>query len=185
MSDLPVEFFHGNPASADKMWCLECDAVADYCVGRGCDVGAGGRTLFPDTLRIDCFPDQNPDRVADALALPFADGELDYVFSGHTIEHLADPAAAIREWLRCVRPGGHVVIVAPDTRYTRGQNTDRTPHRFEWAPEDFAHDALGWERQPGPWFTWRGPALGAAVVSFDVACPNWSFHVVLQKGGPT
>ena len=34
--------------------------------------------------------------------------------ANHVLEHLRDPLAAFREWLRVVRPGGHLYIAVPD-----------------------------------------------------------------------
>ncbi|OIR06733.1 hypothetical protein GALL_109810 [mine drainage metagenome] len=43
-----------------------------------------------------------------------ADGEFDFVHSSHCLEHLVDPREGLRNWLRVVRPGGHLVITVPD-----------------------------------------------------------------------
>ena len=42
----------------------------------------------------------------DALALPYADGSFDAVFSIGLFEHFADIAAPLREQMRILRPGG-------------------------------------------------------------------------------
>lgn len=49
----------------------------------------------------------------DGVHLPFDDGSQDAVYSSHCLEHVADPAAVVREWLRVVRIGGYVVTVVP------------------------------------------------------------------------
>jgi SAM-dependent methyltransferase len=46
---------------------------------------------------------------ADVVALPFADGEFDLCVSFNGLHCLPDPAAAVREIARCVRPGGRFV----------------------------------------------------------------------------
>ena len=53
-------------------------------------------------------------RVADAHALPFADGTFDASRIERTLQHLADPACAIAELHRVTRPGGRVVAADPD-----------------------------------------------------------------------
>ena len=50
-------------------------------------------------------------------ALPFADQTFDVVFSHEVIEHVGDDAAAIREAARTIRPGGYVVVYAPNRWY--------------------------------------------------------------------
>jgi SAM-dependent methyltransferase len=47
-----------------------------------------------------------------------ADGSFDFVLSSHCLEHLANPLAALREWLRVCRDGGHLVLVLPNPRHT-------------------------------------------------------------------
>lgn len=49
-------------------------------------------------------------RVADACELPFGDGSFDVVAAMATLEFMPDPSAAVREMVRCVRPGGRLLI---------------------------------------------------------------------------
>jgi ubiquinone/menaquinone biosynthesis C-methylase UbiE len=44
----------------------------------------------------------------DATKLPFADDSFDTVIANHMLYHLDDPRAALREFARVLRPGGHV-----------------------------------------------------------------------------
>ncbi|KAB1102802.1 methyltransferase domain-containing protein [Micromonospora aurantiaca] len=52
--------------------------------------------------------------VADAHRLPFLDDSFDGAWSDRTVQHLADPHAAIGELVRVVRPGGRIVLADPD-----------------------------------------------------------------------
>jgi SAM-dependent methyltransferase len=45
-------------------------------------------------------------------------GAYDVLLSSHTLEHVADPIAALREWRRVLRPGGALVLILPDPRAT-------------------------------------------------------------------
>jgi SAM-dependent methyltransferase len=38
----------------------------------------------------------------------------DFCFSSHSLEHIANPLKAIREWLRIVKSGGFIVIIVPE-----------------------------------------------------------------------
>ncbi|HUW34884.1 MAG TPA: class I SAM-dependent methyltransferase [Planctomycetota bacterium] len=49
-------------------------------------------------------------RVADARDLPFRDGSFDVIAAIAAIEFIADVHAALREMLRCLRPGGSLII---------------------------------------------------------------------------
>ena len=120
---------------------------------------------------MDMFEDLSPHVIGNAEELPFADDTFDYVASCHLLEHLGDTIGVLKEWLRVVKLGGHVAAVVPDTRFTLGQNTDRTPHLHEWAPGDFERDILAW--------FWGSKHV--IQKDFGPACPGWSFKVVLEK----
>lgn len=51
---------------------------------------------------------------ADAHALPFGDNSFDGARVERTLQHVADPAAAVREIARVTRPGRRVVAFEPD-----------------------------------------------------------------------
>jgi SAM-dependent methyltransferase len=44
---------------------------------------------------------------------PVADACYDFVFSSHNLEHFANPAKALLEWKRVMRPGGALVLILP------------------------------------------------------------------------
>ncbi|SIO15217.1 Methyltransferase domain-containing protein [Singulisphaera sp. GP187] len=69
--------------------------------------------------------------VASAERLPWSDGQFDAVVADSLIEHLDDPAQALREWVRVLRPGGRLIVWSPN-RFTI--TTD--PHVGLWG--------LGW-----------------------------------------
>jgi SAM-dependent methyltransferase len=52
--------------------------------------------------------------VADIVALPFADDTFDAAWCSRVLGYLADPAAAIDELVRVVRPGGRIVVLTGD-----------------------------------------------------------------------
>lgn len=94
-------------------WTSQVRRIIEYCEGKGIDVGAGGRTLYPATITIDHFPGH--DIVADAHWLPLQSKSVDFTFSYHCLEHLERPLAALNEWVRIARKW--VVVVIPDSRY--------------------------------------------------------------------
>jgi SAM-dependent methyltransferase len=50
---------------------------------------------------------------ADAAHLPFRSGSVDLLLAADVIEHLDDDRAALREFVRVLRPGGHLVLTVP------------------------------------------------------------------------
>lgn len=79
-----------------------------FCEGSGIDVGAGYWCL-PGAEPVDPF--RGPGRVRSLD--DFAPGSLDFVFSSHCLEHISDWRAALRAWVRCIRPGGAVFLYLP------------------------------------------------------------------------
>jgi len=51
----------------------------------------------------------------DALKLPFASGTFDLVVISEILEHLFDPAKAIKEVSRVLKPGGGCIVTYPNT----------------------------------------------------------------------
>lgn len=84
------------------------------------DVGAG-RAPYRELLKgrvgeyvtLDTAPAPGIDVVGSALELPFGDAEFDTVLSSQVLEHVPDPQKMFSELCRVVRPGGVVVISAP------------------------------------------------------------------------
>jgi SAM-dependent methyltransferase len=119
-----------------------------YFVGEGLDVGAGADSLgqyaeqFP--LMRACRAWDLQDGDAQLLA-SMADESQDFVHSSHCLEHLHDPGIAMANWLRVLKPGGHLIVMVPDEdMYEQGvfpstYNDDHkwtfTMHKREsWSP---------------------------------------------------
>lgn len=64
---------------------------------------------------------------AEAERLPWPDATFDVVAADSVLEHLDDPALALLEWLRVLRPGGSLLVWSPN-RFTL--TTD--PHLNLW-----------------------------------------------------
>jgi ubiquinone/menaquinone biosynthesis C-methylase UbiE len=58
--------------------------------------------------------------VGDAVRLPFDDGRFDALTANDAMEHFADPAAALVELSRVLRPGGRLYVSFPPYRSPHG-----------------------------------------------------------------
>jgi SAM-dependent methyltransferase len=77
------------------------------------DAGAGDRpyaTLFPDAVAFDLPSNPNAQLHGQIDAIPVEDATFDLVLCLQVLEHVPDPAAAVRELHRVVRPGGRVLL---------------------------------------------------------------------------
>ncbi len=54
---------------------------------------------------------------AEAEALPFRDDTFDVILLHEVIEHVRSDKQTVREAMRCLRPGGDVIIFAPNRMY--------------------------------------------------------------------
>lgn len=107
-----------------------------YFKGKGVDIGGK-----PDPLSIysELFPLISYVRtwdMEDGDAQYMAnvdDGTFDFVHSSHCLEHLRDPAEALTNWLRILRPGGHLVLTVPDEDlYEQGQFPSTFNRDHKW-----------------------------------------------------
>ncbi len=88
-------------------------------------------------------------RQGDIFAPPVERDSFDLVTVHQVLHYLDDPAAAIREAARLLRPGGRLVIV------------DFAPHSLEFLRDEHAHLRLGFsDRQMADWLEEAGLEAG-------------------------
>ena len=100
----------------------------------GLQDGAGFRARYPHVAYVQ----------GDALALPFADGEFDVVFSNAVIEHVGGREQQRKLVSEALRVGRRVFITTPNRRFPLEVHT-RLP-LVHWLPDGVAHrvyDATG------------------------------------------
>ncbi len=120
--------------------------IVPYTRGKGIDLGCGPVKTFPHFIGVDSCKDtelfgiaMQPDLVCeDATKLAIPDGDLDFVFSSHLLEHIDDTLAALTEWWRIIKVGGHLVLYLPHANLyprvgTHGANPD---HKHDFVPDD-------------------------------------------------
>ena len=98
-----------NPAKISK------DCQVEYADAMS---AAEASTLFPELNSKEFVP------VSIIVDLDLAglsnikDESYDFVVLNHVFEHVANPIFTIKELFRVVRPGGHIVVSAPDKNFT-------------------------------------------------------------------
>lgn len=180
--DRPDNLCGAQQRAFDFYWQIRC------CVQKGLvGLGIGTATLSgPGVLGSDKFcgespmPERYPEPQgyphmrldADAIPYPFFDKQFGSVHANHVIEHLQDPEASLREWLRVVLDGGMVCIVTPDMSYSNRGSVDPT-HTFEYSADQF-HGLLDGE--------WRARCpYPFEIVEFNTFDNAFSFNAVLRK----
>jgi SAM-dependent methyltransferase len=77
-------------------------------VGKGIDIGCGSDPVIPTVRRFDL-------EHGDANHITrFVEEDFDFVYSSHCLEHMHDAQAALLEWWKLVRVGGHLIFIVPD-----------------------------------------------------------------------
>lgn len=84
--------------------------------------------------------------VGSALPLPFRSQAFDALFAGELIEHLSDPADALAEFRRVLRPGGILILTTPNRRrlanVVDGSDRPISPDHLSELSYDELHELL-------------------------------------------
>lgn len=126
------------------------ESISDYAIrdsllrcsqfirGRVLDVGCGHRpykAVFQRQVEswvgVD-WPDaghrsngsQGPEIIGDAIALPLREAAFDTVVCTQVLEHVSEPLRLFAEARRVLRPGGHLVLTAPQYNALHGEPRD-------------------------------------------------------------
>ena len=91
-------------------------------------------------------------RHADMYSLPFPEASMDAICYHQVLHFADDPAAAVAEGARALRPGGLLVVV------------DFAPHDIESLREEHAHRRLGFsDQEVAAWFASSGLEMEGIV----------------------
>lgn len=123
------------------------ELLAGFCLGDGVDIGFGTDPIVETAIRIDDTSSWLPpyehsveyrqmtglQLKGDARSLKwFTDGCMDYVYSSHTLEDFEDKEMVLKEWVRILKPGGHLVLLLPDEQCYRQFEKNLNPlHKDE------------------------------------------------------
>ena len=107
----------------------------------------------------DLLPKDDPSyrrTVAEATALPYKDESFDLILAIQVLEHVFDPIQATKEMYRCLRPGGRIVILVPQSG-----TLHLVPHHYQnltrfWlfkVADSLSAEVLYWKPIGGAWRT--------------------------------
>jgi SAM-dependent methyltransferase len=131
---------------------------------RWIDIGAGGRRLRDDVLRVDRHFGQPAEVLADGHRLPFQTSALHAVVSTGTLEHVAEPARILGEVWRVLRDGGLVYLEVP---FLQGYHADPDDYwRFTQAGLCLLLQQCGFEVQESG--SHMGPASAVCWIVSEV-----------------
>ena len=61
-----------------------------------------------------------------ASGINVASGVYDFVFASHSLEHIANPIKALKEWLRITKPSSPIILILPERSMTFDHNRNIT-----------------------------------------------------------
>ena len=154
--------------------------LVPYTRGLGLDIGCGPSKAFLHFIGVDNRKDtalfgipMDPDiTVPDACSLPmWTDESLDFIFSSHMLEHIVDFKAALKEWWRLIKVGGHLCLYLPhrDLYPNMGSPDSNKDHKHDFLPQDI----LGAMEEFPDWDCRRSEARSEAQ--------EYSFFQVFKK----
>lgn len=96
------------------------------CIGEGIDIGSGDNHL----------PWAVPWDKKDGHFAEDVQGNWDFIFSSHCLEHVRDPVGALEHWSEHLKEDGVLFLYLPhpDMKYWLPQNNRK--HLHMWYPED-------------------------------------------------
>lgn len=117
--------------------------VANYCIGKGCDIGFGGDKI----MKVDCdgidFPQPYTNTGKDKVDIgcdvinndiPVPDNTYDYVYTSHLIEDFTDTSDALKKFIRILKNDGTLILVFPDQpkyeAYCNKKNLPMNPYHI-------------------------------------------------------
>lgn len=118
--------------------------------------------------------------VGDVYALDYPDASFDVVFAHQVLQHLADPAGALREMRRVTRPGG--LVAARDGDYGGMTWYPEPPVLGEWMAL-YHRVARGNGGEPDAGRRLLAWARAAGFADADISCSssNWTYATPAER----
>lgn len=137
-----------------QRWVAETDVVFELGTGAGWNLGQlrCARRIGSDPAEFlaERVRSLGIEFVSDSTALP--DETAQVALCHHVLEHVVNPAAALNELRRILRPGGRLIVHVPwevERSYSRFRRDEPNYHLFTWNPQNLGNflSVLGWNVQ--------------------------------------
>ena len=90
--------------------------LKDLPEGKIVELGSGAgfiKEVIPQAITSDILPLSSTDMTFSALEMPFADGELSAIVMIDVLHHIPRVADFFTEAIRCLKPGGKIIMIEP------------------------------------------------------------------------
>lgn len=97
-------------------WYAAIDSALPTGNGLVIEIGSGAgflKDIIPDVITSEIFLCSNISMVLDGCRMPFGDDTLRGIVMTDVFHHLSQPRLFLERAIRCVRPGGVVVMIEP------------------------------------------------------------------------
>lgn len=154
-------FFHRNRARVVRRLVARHATPGAPILDAGCGTGLNLRHLPPGSTGVDINPrniallrERLPDHSiveGDVEDLPFDSGRFGTVLCTEVIEHIPEPAAALAEFRRVLRPGGVLIGSVParsaiwKLRFLSSTCPHSEPFHNEYLPDEVRSMLTGWD----------------------------------------
>jgi predicted SAM-dependent methyltransferase len=142
----PTLFALARPVIGGRRTRLQRSVAAQqYLKGTGLELGAlaqpmmvprAAKVLYVDRFSLSAHAHEKyldghklvePDFIDDGMVLSTqADNSADFLIASHMLEHADDPIKALKNWVRVVKPGGHILVIIPDRRFNADRSRELT-----------------------------------------------------------
>lgn len=156
----PEALFHRNRQRVVRKLVAAYTASGDLILDAGCGTGLNLRNLPEGSVGLDLNP-RNVELVdrrlplhrvvlGDVEAMPFRDHEFDAVVCTEVLEHVPDPAGALAEIRRVLRPGGVLIGSVParslvwKLRFLSSTCPHSEPFHNEYVPTEVRSMLASW-----------------------------------------
>ena len=104
--------------------------------------------------------------------LPIVDNSIDVVTAVSLIEHLRSPRIMLAETIRALKPGGAIILVTPNWRYSYREFFDDPTHVHPYTERSmhFMLKSAGFEKSlVVPWIVCKPPWMWTMPMAFELA----------------